>query len=175
MHIMAYIFLFLYPDVSVLSNLPYLIFLDLSYNKLTTILDFQPPKNLLVSALDYHITCNGLFALLCVYQEVNYSHNEIEEICDLSVHHSLTRLTLDCIYTNNVHVNACNAHSKLNILRKAQYIPPHISTSAGTPHTSMYLSQFVCVVVNFVNGNIVLSLLEYSFLTCSHLFRQPDH
>ena len=40
--------LFLCPDVSVLSNLPYLIFLDLSYNKLTAILNFQPPKNLLV-------------------------------------------------------------------------------------------------------------------------------
>jgi hypothetical protein len=43
--------LLVFPDVSVLGNLPYLIFLDLSYNKLTTILDFQPPKNLLVSRL----------------------------------------------------------------------------------------------------------------------------
>ena len=34
-------------------------------------------------------------------QEVNYSHNEIEEIPDLSVHQSLSVLTLDCILQTN--------------------------------------------------------------------------
>lgn len=39
----------LFPlDLSVLSNLPYLTFLDVSYNKLTRVLDFQPPQNLTV-------------------------------------------------------------------------------------------------------------------------------
>ena len=38
-------------DVTVLGNLPYLIFLDLSHNKLTRILDFQPPRNILVHML----------------------------------------------------------------------------------------------------------------------------
>ena len=35
-------------SLSVLSALPYLVHLNVSYNKLTAILDFQPPKNLLV-------------------------------------------------------------------------------------------------------------------------------
>ena len=115
---------YLPPDVSVLGNLPYLIFLDVSYNKLTTILDFHPPKNLLVytkqhshSKLFLHVQHETMFSyiskswidvgilswvwvcdyLYLCFQEVNYSHNEIEEICDLSAHCSLTRLTLDCI------------------------------------------------------------------------------
>ena len=37
-------------DVSVLSNLPYLTFLDVSINKLSTVLDFEPPHNLTVQS-----------------------------------------------------------------------------------------------------------------------------
>lgn len=43
-------------DVSVLSNLPYLTFLDLSSNKLSTVLDFEPPHNLAVLILYNIIT-----------------------------------------------------------------------------------------------------------------------
>ena len=35
-------------DLPILSNLPYLVHLNVSYNKLTAILDFDPPKNLMV-------------------------------------------------------------------------------------------------------------------------------
>jgi len=70
-------------DVSLrpLSGLPYLVHLNVSYNKLAAILDFQPPKNLL---------------------EVNYSHNEIEVMCDLSAHHSLQKLNLDCNHITEI-------------------------------------------------------------------------
>ena len=67
---------FCISDLSPLSNLPYLLVLDVSHNKLTTVLDFEPPKNL---------------------REVDLSYNEIEVIADLSRHHSLTRLNLDSI------------------------------------------------------------------------------
>lgn len=63
-------------DLSPLSNLPYLLILDASHNKLTTVLDFKPPKNL---------------------KEVDLSFNEIEEMSDLSAHHYLMKLNLDSI------------------------------------------------------------------------------
>ena len=118
-------------DVSVLSNLPYLTFLDVSINKLSTVLDFEPPHNLTVQSACvcvYNIHCHSrtflmyncivqCFALkvhihvltiitisshvnchLCYsLQEVNYAHNEIEGMGDLSRHPSLTKLILDCI------------------------------------------------------------------------------
>ena len=66
----------LFSDLSPLNNLPYLLILDASHNKLTTILDFTPPKNL---------------------KEVDLSFNEIEEMSDLSAHHCLAKLNLDSI------------------------------------------------------------------------------
>lgn len=41
-------------------------------------------------------------------QEANYSHNDIEEVCDLSLHQSLSKLILDRIlYTNNNNNSKC--------------------------------------------------------------------
>ena len=37
-----------YVELSALSTLPYLTHLNVSNNKLTSVLDFNPPKNLLV-------------------------------------------------------------------------------------------------------------------------------
>ena len=68
-------------DLSPLSNLPYLLILNASHNKLTTILDFKPPLNL---------------------KEVDLSFNEISAMVDLSAHHYLMKLNLDsilCLYT----------------------------------------------------------------------------
>ena len=65
-----------FSDLSPLSNLPYLIILDASHNKLTSVLDFNPPKNL---------------------KDVDLSFNEIEEMSDLSEHHCLMKLNLDSI------------------------------------------------------------------------------
>lgn len=42
-----------FADISVLSNLPFLVYLDVSYNRLTNILDFDPPKNLMVCHVQY--------------------------------------------------------------------------------------------------------------------------
>lgn len=71
-----YIVLNFFSDLSPLSNLPYLLILDVSHNKLTTVLDFEPPKNL---------------------REVDLSYNEVEIISDLSRHQCLTKFNLDSI------------------------------------------------------------------------------
>ena len=44
--------------------------------------------------------CVCVYVCMCVLQEVNYSHNEIEEIADLSPHHSLRTLILDGTHTH---------------------------------------------------------------------------
>ncbi|XP_027247217.1 leucine-rich repeat and guanylate kinase domain-containing protein isoform X2 [Cricetulus griseus] len=54
--------------------MPYLLELNASQNKLTTFFNFKPPKNL---------------------QKVDFSHNEISEMGDLSAYHTLTQLILD--------------------------------------------------------------------------------
>ena len=63
-------------DLSALSNMPYLLDLDVSHNRIPSLLDFQPPKNI---------------------QIVNMSYNLIEEMTDISKHHFLSSLTLDNI------------------------------------------------------------------------------
>ncbi|KAJ7382952.1 hypothetical protein OS493_031728 [Desmophyllum pertusum] len=64
-------------DLSPLGCMPYLVSLDVSHNDLTTVLDFKPPLGL---------------------REVILSYNKIEALPDLSAHHCLTSLTLDCIF-----------------------------------------------------------------------------
>uniref|UniRef100_A0A8C1XHV5 Leucine-rich repeats and guanylate kinase domain containing n=1 Tax=Cyprinus carpio TaxID=7962 RepID=A0A8C1XHV5_CYPCA len=56
--------------------MPHLIILDASHNQLTDFFGFQPPKNL---------------------KEVNFSHNQMSVMNDLSAYSSLTKLILDCI------------------------------------------------------------------------------
>lgn len=63
-------------DLSPLGNMPNLLELDASNNKITKLLDFTPPKN-----------------LKCV----DLSFNLIEEMADLSAHHYLQKLCLDSI------------------------------------------------------------------------------
>ena len=61
-------------------------------------------------------------------QEVNYSHNEIEEICDLSAHHSLTRLTLDRILdTLNTETRKCMINVNLVVTSYNSCYPEVIS------------------------------------------------
>ena len=57
--------------------MPYLLELDASHNKLTAVLDFNPPKNLKIA---------------------DFSYNHIEEMGDLSAHHYLMKLVLDRIF-----------------------------------------------------------------------------
>ncbi|XP_010610037.1 leucine-rich repeat and guanylate kinase domain-containing protein isoform X1 [Fukomys damarensis] len=54
--------------------MPYLLELNASQNKLTTFFNFKPPKNL---------------------KKVDFSFNQISEMCDLSAYHALTKLILD--------------------------------------------------------------------------------
>ncbi|KAH3819252.1 hypothetical protein DPMN_120986 [Dreissena polymorpha] len=66
-----------------LSILPYLLILNASHNKLTTVLDFTPPRNL---------------------KEVDLSYNSIAVMADLSAHHSLAKLNLDFLNINECQV-----------------------------------------------------------------------
>ena len=50
------IHLIYYTDLTPLGNLSYLLSLDVSHNKLTTLLDFKPPFGLRVS-IDANICC----------------------------------------------------------------------------------------------------------------------
>ena len=53
-------------DLSVLGNLPDLVYLDVSYNKLTSILDFQPPpRNLLVRRVGGKVGVQGGWVGVC--------------------------------------------------------------------------------------------------------------
>ncbi|KAM6151991.1 leucine-rich repeat and guanylate kinase domain-containing protein [Erethizon dorsatum] len=61
-------------DLSCVSCMPYLLELNASQNKLTTFFNFKPPKNL---------------------KKVDFSCNQISEMCDLSAYHALTTLILD--------------------------------------------------------------------------------
>ncbi|NXU75990.1 LRGUK protein, partial [Oreotrochilus melanogaster] len=61
-------------DLSCVSHMPYLLELNASYNELTTYFAFKPPKNL---------------------KEVDFSHNQIPKMQDLSAYQSLTKLLLD--------------------------------------------------------------------------------
>jgi Leucine-rich repeat (LRR) protein len=56
--------------------MPHLLELDASHNKIETLLDFIPPKNL---------------------KTADFSYNLITELTDLSAHHCLTSLILDRI------------------------------------------------------------------------------
>lgn len=67
-------FLFFLSDLTPLGKMPYLLELDASNNKVTSLLDFEPPLNL---------------------KSVNLSFNAITEMADLSAHHYLQTLILD--------------------------------------------------------------------------------
>lgn len=67
---------FFISDLSALDNLNCLLILNVSHNLITKLLDFKPPKNL---------------------KHANFSHNQIEEIPDLSAYHYLSELYLDSI------------------------------------------------------------------------------
>ncbi|XP_060052578.1 leucine-rich repeat and guanylate kinase domain-containing protein isoform X2 [Erinaceus europaeus] len=62
-------------DLSCVGNMPYLLELNASHNKLTTFFNFKPPKNL---------------------RKVDFSYNQISEMSDLSAYQALTKLILDC-------------------------------------------------------------------------------
>ncbi|OXB70896.1 UNVERIFIED_CONTAM: hypothetical protein H355_011869, partial [Colinus virginianus] len=68
-------------DLSCVSHMPYLLELNASNNKLTTYFGFKPPENL---------------------KEVDFSHNQISKMQDLSAYQSLTKLLLDCILYGNL-------------------------------------------------------------------------
>lgn len=54
--------LFLSPDLSCVSYMPYLLELNASQNKLTTFFDFKPPKNLKVDLFSIPVTYANWFA-----------------------------------------------------------------------------------------------------------------
>uniref|UniRef100_A0A3B4ZV31 Leucine rich repeats and guanylate kinase domain containing n=1 Tax=Stegastes partitus TaxID=144197 RepID=A0A3B4ZV31_9TELE len=60
--------------LSCVSHMPYLVILDASHNEISNFFEFQPPKNL---------------------KEVNFSHNRMIKMKDLSAYLSLSRLDLD--------------------------------------------------------------------------------
>ncbi|OXB58066.1 hypothetical protein ASZ78_007725, partial [Callipepla squamata] len=68
-------------DLSCVSHMPYLLELNASNNKLATYFGFKPPENL---------------------KEVDFSHNQISKMQDLSAYQSLTKLLLDCILCGNL-------------------------------------------------------------------------
>ena len=78
--------------------MPYLLELDASNNRLSSMLNFSPPKNL---------------------QRVDLSFNNIEDMGDLSAHHYLQKLVLDSKIIKSL-VSVCEmfANSVFNIFRK---------------------------------------------------------
>uniref|UniRef100_A0A3P8S6A1 Leucine rich repeats and guanylate kinase domain containing n=1 Tax=Amphiprion percula TaxID=161767 RepID=A0A3P8S6A1_AMPPE len=60
--------------LSCVSHMPYLVILDASHNEISNFFEFQPPKNL---------------------KEVNFSHNRMTKMKDLSAYLSLNTLNLD--------------------------------------------------------------------------------
>lgn len=97
-------------DLSPLGNLPYLLILDVSHNKINRLLDFPPPKNL---------------------KEVDLSFNEIEEMADLSTHHYLMKLNLDNNAIKEIKglenckrlKNLSLAHNKIEKIQSLDHLP----------------------------------------------------
>jgi len=94
----VFFIVFICLDLSPLSNLQYLLTLDASHNKITQLLDFEPPKNL---------------------KEVDMSYNAITEMSDLSSHHYLMKLNLDCILCQIIQI-ITSSHE--NIFKSKYYI-----------------------------------------------------
>ena len=90
------------PDLTVVGSLRYLTYLDVSFNKLTTILDTINSSNLIVIS-KYFV----LHVIMVCQQEANYSHNEIEVLGNFSHHKSLTTLKVACIL-KPLDVSACS-------------------------------------------------------------------
>ena len=80
-------------DLTAVGSLRYLTYLDVSFNKLTTILDTINSSNLIVMSKHF-VLCRVIIAC---QQEANYSNNEIEVLGSFSHHESLTTLKVACI------------------------------------------------------------------------------
>uniref|UniRef100_A0A3B4YIR6 Leucine rich repeats and guanylate kinase domain containing n=1 Tax=Seriola lalandi dorsalis TaxID=1841481 RepID=A0A3B4YIR6_SERLL len=72
--------------LSCVSNMPYLVILDASHNEISNFFGFQPPKNL---------------------KEVNFSHNRITKMKDLSAYSSLSKLDLDNSFREIIGLEQC--------------------------------------------------------------------
>jgi len=96
---------FAVPDLSAVASLGHLTYLDVSFNRLTSILDTVNSTNLIVR----HTLCDYIPHIMSK-QEANYSHNEIEILGDLGHHNSLTILKLACILKTSVVSKATNCN-----------------------------------------------------------------
>ena len=70
--------------------------------------------------------CVCVYVCMCVLQEVNYSHNEIEEIADLSPHHSLRTLILDGTHTHTPLSLCIRMHVRKNVNYKTKMFKDEI-------------------------------------------------
>jgi len=102
-------------DLSAVAPLGHLTYLDVSFNKLTSILDTVNSTNLIVR----HTLCVTTYMPhIMSKQEANYSHNEIEILGDLGHHNSLTILKLSCILKTSIVQNVLPCRSKAtNVMR----------------------------------------------------------
>uniref|UniRef100_A0A3Q4GBJ5 Leucine-rich repeats and guanylate kinase domain containing n=1 Tax=Neolamprologus brichardi TaxID=32507 RepID=A0A3Q4GBJ5_NEOBR len=103
-------------DLSCVSHMPYLVVLDASYNEISNFFEFQPPKNL---------------------KEVNFSHNRMTKMRDLSAYASLTKLVLD--YNSFSEISGLEQCCRLTHLSLAHNKISRISGLGGLPLTHLCL------------------------------------
>uniref|UniRef100_A0A3B4GY09 Leucine rich repeats and guanylate kinase domain containing n=1 Tax=Pundamilia nyererei TaxID=303518 RepID=A0A3B4GY09_9CICH len=102
-------------QLSCVSHMPYLVVLDASYNEISNFFEFQPPKNL---------------------KEVNFSHNRMTKMRDLSAYASLTKLVLDNSFSEISGLEQC---CRLTHLSLAHNKISRISGLGGLPLTHICL------------------------------------
>uniref|UniRef100_A0A8C4I5K9 Leucine-rich repeats and guanylate kinase domain containing n=1 Tax=Dicentrarchus labrax TaxID=13489 RepID=A0A8C4I5K9_DICLA len=96
-------------DLSCVSHMPYLVILDASHNEISNFFGFQPPKNL---------------------KEVNFSHNRMTKMKDLSAYSSLSKLDLDNSFSEITGLEQCCklthlslAHNKISRISGLDSLP----------------------------------------------------
>ncbi|WAR26726.1 LRGUK-like protein, partial [Mya arenaria] len=134
-------------DLSPLSDLPYLLILNASHNKLSTVLDFKPPRNL---------------------KEVDLSFNEIEVISDLSAHHSLMKLNLDKLSLAHNKIGKMQGLNGLPI----QYLNLRINFSGNKIRSLKGLQNHDLLESLDLEDNEVIDISEIKFIKEMPMLRQ---
>ncbi|XP_062522841.1 leucine-rich repeat and guanylate kinase domain-containing protein-like isoform X2 [Corticium candelabrum] len=130
-------------DLSSLSTLRYLLYLNVSHNELTSLLDFDPPLGL---------------------REVDASFNQINEMSDLSAHHSLAKLVLNCNSISEIKgLSSCHRLNHLEITHN------QIERISGLDHLPIKHLDLSCNKIKKTENLETLELLTHLDLSGNKL------
>ncbi|XP_032499955.1 leucine-rich repeat and guanylate kinase domain-containing protein isoform X3 [Phocoena sinus] len=186
-------------DLSCVSCMPYLLELNASQNKLTTFFNFKPPKNLKGVTQESKLSQKRKAKkpeARCAYklnehrllgvsenedmvvskgetEKVDFSYNQISEMCDLSAYESLTKLILD---SNEIaEINGLELCSSLTHLSLAKNKITTINGLGMLPIKILCLSNNQIEKITGLDDLRVLQILDLSHNQISSLQGLESH